>query len=406
MPRAIIIVLDSVGIGSAPDAALYGDAGANTVGHIAEACLNGTADKSPLREGPLHIPNLVRLGLGRACELASGRVPPSLEDHGIAEAAYGYADELSLGKDTPSGHWEIAGLPVIFDWGKFPREIPCFPSTLIEELVTQADLPGVLGSKHASGTDIIAELGEAHVRTGAPICYTSADSVFQIAAHEEAFGLDRLYAVCKIARRLTNPLRIGRVIARPFIGNSAADFRRTGNRRDYSVKPPGETILTLASLLSRDVRTVGKIGDIFAHCGTGRECKADGNDALLETTLGELDTLSDGGLLMTNLIDFDTRYGHRRDVSGYAAALESFDERLPDLLNRLGKDDMLILTADHGCDPTWPGTDHTRERIPILALSDRLRSKSIGGRPTFADIASTVARHLELPPLPVGRPFI
>jgi len=261
MPRAIIVILDSVGLGGARDAALYGDAGANTVGHIAETCYCGGGDKSGLREGPLSISILIRLGLGSACELATGSVPPSLEGAIYGRAAFGCADELSRGKDTPSGHWEMAGVAVLFDWGYFPREVPCFPCNLIDELVDQADL--VLGSKHASGTAIIAELGEEHIRTAAPICYTSADSVFQIAAHEEAFGLERLYTVCTIARRLIDPLRIGRVIARPFIGDRAEAFQRTGNRRDYCVNPPGRTILDCASSLARDVRTVGKIGDIF-----------------------------------------------------------------------------------------------------------------------------------------------
>jgi len=245
MPRAIILVLDSVGIGGARDAALYGDAGANTVAHIAEACCSGAGDGRELREGPLHIPNLIRLGLGRACELATGRVPPSLES-AVSEAAFGCADELSNGKDTPSGHWEIAGVPVLFDWGYFPREVPCFPAALMKQIAREAELPGVLGCKHASGTEIIAELGEEHMRVGAPICYTSADSVLQIAAHEEIFGLERLYGVCAIARRLVDPLRIARVIARPFVGDCAATFQRTSNRRDHSVEPPGRTILDIA----------------------------------------------------------------------------------------------------------------------------------------------------------------
>src|SRR5262245_57090926 len=311
MPRAIVLVLDSVGVGAAQDAALYGDAGANTVGHIAQACCCGAGDRKDLREGPLVVPHLVRLGLGRACELATGHLPPSLKGM-VDGAAYGCADEIANGKDTPSGHWEIACVPVLFDWSYFPREVPCFPSSLIDDLITQAELPGLVGCRHASGTDIIAELGEEHMRTGAPICYTSADSVFQIAAHEEVFGLERLYTVCSITRRLIDPLRIGRVIARPFIGDSAATFQRTDKRRDYSVEPPAKTMLDLASSLARDVRTVGKIGDIFAHCGTGQECKADGNDRLFEATLKEVDALRDGGLLMTNFVDFDTRYGHRR----------------------------------------------------------------------------------------------
>jgi phosphopentomutase len=330
MPRALILVLDSVGIGGAPDAALYGDEGANTVGHIAEACASAKAKGRS--GGPIALPNLVRLGLGEACKLASHRAPPGLEQRAAPVGRYGCAAEMSKGKDTPSGHWEIAGVPVTFAWGLFPQTQPCFPPELIAELCRRADLPGVLGDRHASGTQIIAELGLEHMRTGKPICYTSADSVFQIAAHEGAFGLERLYAVCAVARELVDPLRIGRVIARPFTGTRAEDFRRTGNRRDYSVLPPAPTILDRATAAGRDVITVGKIADIFAHSGTGRVLKANGNAALFARTLEGASLLADGGLLFANFIDFDSEYGHRRDPAGYAAALESFDRRLPELL--------------------------------------------------------------------------
>jgi len=232
MPRALILVLDSVGIGGAPDATLYGDAGADTVGHIADACRRGGADNH-VRAGVLRVPNLVRLGLGHACALSSGRIPPGLDNGAPEERHFGCAAEISKGKDTPSGHWEIAGVPVPFDWGYFPRTRPCFPADLVAELCRRADLPGILGDKHASGTEIITELGGEHVRTGKPICYTSADSVFQIAAHEESFGLERLYRVCAVARELVDPLRIGRVIARPFVGNPDGRFRRP-----FSMRPP------------------------------------------------------------------------------------------------------------------------------------------------------------------------
>lgn len=400
--RALILVMDSVGIGAAPDAINYGDEGADTVGHIADACIAGHA-VSPQREGPIRLPNLVALGLGEACRLAAGRVPPGL-DGPVEHACFGCASEISKGKDTPSGHWEIAGVPVPFDWGYFPRTVPCFPRDLVDSLCEQAGLRGILGNCHASGTDIIAAFGERHMRSGEPICYTSADSVFQIAAHETTFGLERLYEVCTIARRLVDPLNIGRVIARPFIGTGAGDFNRTSHRRDFSVPPPERTVLDLAESAGRDIVTIGKIDDIFAHRGTGRNMRGDGNAALFDATLEGFAGLADGGLLFANFIDFDTLYGHRRDVAGYAAALEAFDARLPALLNRLAGDDLLIITADHGCDPTWSGTDHTREQVPILAWSAKSTAR-VGRRAGFADIGATVARHLDLPAPLHGAPF-
>ena len=405
MPRAFMLVLDSVGIGAAPDAASYGDEGADTVGHIAEACARGGADREGLRSGALRLPNLVRLGLGEACRMSTGRVPPGLEAKAAPGGRYGYGVEISNGKDTPSGHWELAGVPVPFDWGYFPRMVPCFPHELVDALCEQADLPGILGNCHASGTGIIAELGEEHTRTGKPICYTSADSVFQIAAHEGSFGLDRLYQVCGIARELVDPLRIGRVIARPFVGGSAETFRRTGKRRDYSVPPPAPTLLDRASQAGRDVITVGKIADIFAHSGTGRVLKADGNAALFDRTLEGIAALADGGLLFANFIDFDTIHGHRRDPAGYAAALEAFDARVPEIQSALKPGDVVVITADHGCDPTWRGTDHTREKVPILAFGPTVGSGSIGRRDTFADVAAAVSRHLALASPTAGTDF-
>jgi phosphopentomutase len=382
--------MDSVGIGSAPDAAAYGDAGADTVRHIADACARGQCDTSQ-REGPLHLPNLVSLGLGEACRLAGGQVPQGLAAR-ASEGRYGCAAEISRGKDTPSGHWELAGVPVQFEWGYFPRTIPCFPKEIVTELCERAALPGILGDCHASGTEIIARLGEEHIRSGRPICYTSADSVFQIAAHEEVFGLQRLYSLCEITRELLGPFNIGRVIARPFC-RAQSEFVRTHNRRDYSVAPPGPTVLDLATAAGRDVISVGKIGDIFAHRGTGRILKGDGNDALFDRTLEGLDGLNEGGLLFANFIDFDSNYGHRREVAGYATALERFDLRLYELLPRLKADDLLIVTADHGCDPTWKGTDHTREQVPVLVLGGD-RSREIGARSSFADVGASIAAHL------------
>jgi phosphopentomutase len=393
--RAFVLVLDSFGIGGAPDAALYGDDGADTLGHIAAACASGKADNEK-RAGPLSLPNLGKLGLADAYALSTGRAPEGMSDQAGPAASYGCAAEVSRGKDTPSGHWELAGFPVLFDWGYFPRETPCFPKLLIDELCERAHLPGVLGGCHASGTAIIEELGEEHIRSGKPICYTSADSVFQIAAHEESFGLERLYEVCRIGKTLTDPLRIGRVIARPFVGDSARNFERTGNRRDFTTPPSSPTVLDHATSDGRDVISVGKIADIFGQSGTGEVLKASGNDALFDRTLEGLDGLQDGGLLFANFIDFDSIYGHRRDTAGYAFALEQFDSRVPELCERLESDDLLVITADHGCDPTWRGTDHTREQVPVLAVREGVTG-SIGRRGSFADVGKTVAAHLDLP---------
>jgi phosphopentomutase len=402
--RALLIVLDSVGVGGASDADRFDDAGSDTVGHVAEAAAAGAADRDRLRRGPLKVPNLVAQGLGEACRIATGHIPPGLEGP-ATEGLFGAAQEISSGKDTPSGHWELAGCPVTFDWGYFPKSPPIFPPGLIDDLAAQGGLPGVLDAGHAAGAAIVAALGEEHLRSGRPIVYTSADSVFQIAAHEEAFGLERLYGLCAVARSLVDPLRIGRVIARPFVGEDAASFRRTANRRDYATPPPGPTLLSRASDAGREVVSVGKIGDIFAHAGTGRIVKADGNDALLAAALDALARLRDGGLVVVNLIDFDTAYGHRRDVVGYAAALEAFDARLPDIRAALRPGDLCVVTADHGCDPTFRGTDHTRERVPVLAFGPGVAARSLGLRESFADVGATIGVHLGLGAGDHGEPW-
>jgi len=405
MPRAVLIVLDSVGIGGAPDAAAYGDAGASTLGHIARACATGVGDRAGLRAGPLRLPHLGRLGLGAAAQGASGEWPGTLPAPG-ATAIHGHAAEVSNGKDTPSGHWEIAGVPVPFDWGYFPEAEPCFPEELTNAILREAGLPGILGNKHASGTAILAELGEEHIRTGKPILYTSADSVLQIAAHEVHFGLDRLYALCETARRLLAPYTIGRVIARPFLGETSATFERTANRRDYALPPPEPTILDRVIAAGGRTHAIGKIGDIFAHQGISDITKGSGNAALTDATLAAIGTAGDGDLVFANLVDFDTLYGHRRDVAGYAAALEAFDARVPEIEAALRPGDLVILTADHGCDPTWRGTDHTREQVPILAFGPGLPGKDIGARKSFADIGETIAAHLGLAPGRHGRSFL
>jgi phosphopentomutase len=284
VPRVILCVLDSFGIGGAPDAAEYGDVGANTLLHIAEACAAGQGDRTDLRAGLLTLPNLDALGLGAAGQLSSGQLAPGLA--GISRGGrWGVGREVSQGKDTPSGHWEIAGVPVPLDWGYFPQSEPTFPPELIEALVRGARLPGILGNKHASGTDIIAELGEQSIRTGKPICYTSIDSVFQIAASETHFGLSQLYEVCELAFRLTEPLRVGRVIARPFVGETAATFKRTGNRRDFAIAPPEPTLLDRGKQATRQVFAIGKVSDIYATRGVTHKLKAHGNMRLFDATL-------------------------------------------------------------------------------------------------------------------------
>lgn len=404
--RAFILVMDSFGVGASPDAAKFGDTGADTLGHIAEACAAGKADKEGVRKGPLRLPNLTQLGLGLLAKGSTGKIPPGLDLNGAPEGAYGHAQEVSYGKDTPSGHWEMAGVPVTFDWGYFPTTEPTFPAALTEALIKGARLPGVLGNRHASGTQILEELGTEHMRTGKPIVYTSADSVFQIAAHEETFGLQQLYDVCKIARRLVDDYNVGRVIARPFLGENAETFKRTGNRKDYAVLPPAPTLLNHIETSGGKVVSVGKIGDIFAHSGTGREVKADGNDALMNATLKEMQSTGDRTLVFTNFVDFDTLFGHRRDVAGYAAALEAFDARLPEFRAQMHPGDLAIISADHGCDPTFPGTDHTREHIPVIAFGPNIKPQDIGCRQSFADIGQTIARHLGLPDLKYGVSFL
>jgi len=404
MARAFVFVLDSFGIGGAPDAARFGDEGADTYGHIKARCAAGGGDRDGLRSGPLFLPNLDALGLDHAAALATGRPLPA---HATAAGAFfGAGTEISSGKDTPSGHWEMAGVPVTFDWGYFPDTVPTFPQALTDAMIREGGLPGILGNRHASGTAIIEELGEEHVRTGKPIVYTSVDSVIQIAAHETAFGLERLYDLCEITRKLADPYNIGRVIARPFLGSSAADFERTPNRRDYAVPPPEPTLLDRVSAAGRQAIAVGKIGDIFAHRGMTDIRKAPDNMAMFDVALGAMDDTGDGDFVFANFVDFDTLYGHRRDVPGYAAALEAFDRRIPEALARLKAGDMLIFTADHGNDPTWRGTDHTRERTPIVGIAPGSKGGSVGVRATFADLGETVAAHLGLEPGRHGTSFL
>lgn len=405
MGRAIVLVLDSFGIGASADADRFGDVGANTLGHIAQWCAEGKADKN--RHGPLMLPNLTRLGLvNAATDSAGGKVPAGMEPHPAPEGGYGYARELSSGKDTPSGHWEIAGVPVLYDWGYFTDLDHSFPQSLLDALIERCDLPGVLGNCHASGTEIIARLGEEHMKTGKPIVYTSADSVFQIACHEETFGLDRLYELCAVARELVDEYNIGRVIARPFIGTGPDDFQRTGNRKDIAVPPPSPTVLQKLAEDGGEVISIGKIADIYAQIGITQKYKATGLDALFDATLEQVGKAPERSIVFTNFVDFDSSYGHRRDVAGYAGALEQFDRRLPELLDTMRDDDVLVMTADHGCDPTWKGSDHTREHIPVLVYGKNMKAVNLGERETFADIGQTLADYFGLSPMDYGTSFL
>ena len=395
--RAFLIVMDSVGIGGAPDAGEYfndgrPDTGANTLAHIAQA--QAAAGR------PLRMPNLDALGLGAAIRLASGEDAPGL---GAApQGLWGAATEVSRGKDTPSGHWEIAGVPVPWDWHYFPDTRPAFPPDLTARIAKAAGTAGILGNEHISGTEVIARLGARHVQTGWPICYTSADSVLQIAAHEELFGLDRLYRLCQDVAAMVHPMRLGRVIARPFIGTEGA-FTRTPNRRDYAIAPPGDTILDVATGAGRMTHAVGKIGDIFSHRGIGRLHKGKSDADLAEHLLALADTAGPGSLTFANFVEFDSVYGHRRDVAGYASALEWFDGVAGALIACLRPGDLAIFTADHGNDPSWSGTDHTRERVPVLGWGLGARQIGLVG---FADIAASVAEYLQLPPAGPGRSFL
>ncbi|WP_209547106.1 phosphopentomutase [Ruegeria sp. HKCCSP346] len=403
MSRAFLVVMDSVGIGGAPDADRFfngdvPDSGANTLAHIAQACALGRAEDG--RSGPLILPTLDALGLGAAARLASGDATPGL--NAKPNGLWGCAREHSPGKDTPSGHWELAGLPVPWDWHYFPDTVPAFPAGLSRAAAQAAGTEGILGDCHASGTAIIAELGAEHMRTGWPICYTSADSVFQIAAHEESFGLDRLLGMCRALAPRLHKMKVGRVIARPFVGSPEVGFERTANRKDFAILPPAPVLTNWVQDAGRKVHAVGKIGDIFSMQGIDTLRK--GSDAELMRHLSDLvDDAEQGSLTFANFVEFDSLYGHRRDISGYARALEWFDHEIGKILAGLRPDDLLLLTADHGNDPSWTGTDHTREQVPVL-----ISGSGTGqiGQVDFADIAASIAHHLNIPAQGPGRNFL
>ena len=382
------MVLDSVGVGGAPDAADYGDAGADTLGNLG-------------RHHPLSLPNLGDLGLGNVSEI------PGVEPTASPRGSFGRLTEVSAGKDTTTGHWELAGLHLDEPFPTFPDGFP--PEILDAFTAATGHVP--LGNVAASGTVILEALGEEHLSTGKPIVYTSADSVFQIAAHEDRFGLDELDRCAREARRILDPYRVGRVITRPFVGDHAAAFQRTPRRRDYSLPPPRPTVLERLTEAGLPVVGVGKIWDIFAGSGVGEKIPTASNAEGVARTIQVLkrsgEATLERGLIFTNLVDFDALYGHRRDPVGYARCLEAFDGLLPRLLAALGPDDLLILTADHGNDPTFSGTDHTRERVPLLVTGPRVRSGvDLGTGSSFADVAATIAEVFGVVAPEIGTSFL
>ncbi len=384
MKRVILIVLDSVGVGALPDAAAFGDAGADTLGHI-------------LERTQAKLPNLLSAGIANIEGVAFSGLK---EDKPLC--AYGKAAEKTLAKDTTSGHWEIAGVPLEVPFKTFPDG---FPEDIVSEFEARIGR-GTLGNRVASGTEIIKELGDEHVKTGCPIIYTSADSVFQIAAHEAVIPLEELYRQCEIARAMmVGDRAIGRIIARPFTGESGA-YTRTKHRRDYALPPPRDTVLDALKALGLDVAAVGKIEDIFCKRGITRVDHTTNNAAGIEATLRFMREAPKDGLIFTNLVDYDMLYGHRNDVEGYAKALEAFDAKLPELMGAMREGDILIITADHGCDPAFPGTDHTREYIPILVGRNGVKAVDLGVRASFADIGATVFEYLSGEQWGAGESFL
>jgi len=397
MSRAIILMMDSFGIGGAPDAQDFNDFGANTFANIAK------------NYPTLQIPNLYYLGLTKACYQASGvnvKLAPQTNCSLNIPHTFGHMKEISKDKDTVSGHWELAGLPNLNGWGHFKPDYPSFPEELIKQICLEAGIKGILGNKAASGTVIIQEFGEQHIAEQKPIFYTSADSNIQIAAHEKYFGLNKLYALCEIAYKYVKPYNIGRIIARPFVGEKNGHFSRTNNRRDYTAQPFGNTLLDKITHHGGNVLAIGAINDIFAHRGITKAIHAAELPNLWDATLDAVKSAPDFSLIFTNFEDFDMFYGHRRNVAGYAQALEYFDSRLPELIPLLQPDDMVFITADHGNDPTYSGTDHTREQVPVLAFGAKCPSAPLGQRNTYADLGQSIASHLNISPLAYGKSFL
>lgn len=384
MKKAIVIVLDGVGIGNAPDAKIYNDEGSNTLGNISKVL------------GGINLPNLEKLGLGKLVNLNSNETD--------VIGCYGKMKEVSKGKDSTTGHWELGGLISNKQFPVYPKG---FPEEIIQKFLQENNLQGILGNKAASGTEIIKELGEEHIKTGYPIVYTSADSVFQIAAHEDVISVERLYEICKVTREkvMIGEHSVGRIIARPFIGSNG-NFTRTHRRKDFALEPNGEVVFDV--LKKNGIKTIGigKINDLFAYRNIDVQIKTKDNlDGILQT-IDKIKTETDS-YIMTNLVDFDMLYGHRNDVQGFYNALREFDNYLPEIINSMSDDDILFVTADHGNDPTYPGTDHTRELVPILIYGKKLKNSiDIGLRETFADLAKTICDFYNVPNNLQGKSFL
>ena len=403
--KVVILLFDSFGVGHAPDASDFGDVGSDTFGHIVEYFKNNGLS--------LRLPNLSTRGLKKAAEQnrgASLSIDIANGDDIVENAKYGYCAEVSKGKDTPSGHWEIAGVPVLFDWYYFTPKAEnggsYFDKAFMEAWAQRARLvDGYIDAGHASGTEVLKKLGCQSCISKKPIVYTSGDSVFQVAAHEDYFGLEKLLEICQIARDLLNEMQmqVGRVIARPFVGESSDEYSRTGNRKDFSILPPAPTLLDVLKKAGGEVVSVGKIADIYADQGITKKVKATGLEDLLNKTMTEYENAKPNTLIFTNFVDLDSSFGHRRDPKGYGRALEYLDSRLPDLTNIIDDDTIVILTADHGCDPTWPGSDHTRECVPFLLWGKNITTENIGLRDSFADIGQSIADYMGLDSLPTGK---
>ncbi len=400
MQRVFIIILDSLGIGATKDASKFGDEGANTLAHIAQACAEGKADNK-VRHGELKVPNLQKLGLGLACEKACGMLPQHFNPNPTLIGGYSYATEISTGKDTTSGYWELAGVPALFQWETFPNPENSVPESLLADIEALPAVPGILGNCHGTGENILNQFGEEHIATGKPILYTVGDSVLQIACHESYYGLDKLYALCQAVRQKLDDSNISRVIARPFVGEQAGQFIHTENRRDYVLSPPTKTVLQkLVEEKNGDVIGVGKVTDILA--GLTQKVKSTDCDELLEKTINEMKKAGDNTIVVADLENGLNCFGHERDVAGYAHLLEQFDARLPDILKAVTNDDLLILSAGHGCDPTWHGSDHTREFVPIMLYGNGVPKGFLGASSTFASVAQTVAHYFDLSQMDYG----